>query len=266
LSQFQFRRLGLYREFFQHFGVDEHIVVRAPGPQSLLTGIAINRRRRPFTERERELLNLLRPHLYQAYRLSELTEQLHEKRRQLDRVMDGAGIHTLVVDDQARVVDAKSSTLADLATLFTNIGRAADWLPPQVRAWFHEQRRIVAREVGPIAAPPSPYVLRHSGGRVVLRLMPDSSPSRFVLVLQLQPVNRGAAALLPLGLSIREAQVLFGVAQGLSNPDIGARLRISSRTVQKHLEHVFDKLGVRTRTEAAVRAEEQFRAGGAGPA
>jgi DNA-binding CsgD family transcriptional regulator len=57
-----------------------------------------------------------------------------------------------------------------------------------------------------------------------------------------------------LGLTRREADVLLWIARGQSNAEIGVSLRISPRTVKKHLEHIFGKLGVKTRLAAAVRA------------
>lgn len=59
-----------------------------------------------------------------------------------------------------------------------------------------------------------------------------------------------------LGLSRREADVLLWIARGQSNAEIGASLCISPRTVKKHLERVYRKLGVKTRLAAAVRAAE----------
>jgi DNA-binding CsgD family transcriptional regulator len=56
------------------------------------------------------------------------------------------------------------------------------------------------------------------------------------------------------GLTAREAEVLRWVAAGKSDAQIGAILRISARTVQKHLQNVYDKLGVESRTAAASRA------------
>lgn len=56
-----------------------------------------------------------------------------------------------------------------------------------------------------------------------------------------------------LGLTPREAEVLAWVAQGKSNGDIGVILGISPRTVQKHAERIYEKLGVETRTAAAAR-------------
>ena len=53
-------------------------------------------------------------------------------------------------------------------------------------------------------------------------------------------------------LSDREREVLGLVQQGLTNPEIGSALGITAGTVRAHLEHVFSKLGVRTRTAAVA--------------
>lgn len=58
----------------------------------------------------------------------------------------------------------------------------------------------------------------------------------------------------PIGLTRREMEVLSWVTDGKTNTEIGVILSTSPRTVQKHLEHIFKKLGVETRTAAAVRA------------
>ncbi|MES0879861.1 response regulator [Roseibium sp. SCP14] len=57
-------------------------------------------------------------------------------------------------------------------------------------------------------------------------------------------------------LTQREAEVLTWIAKGKANKDIGEILRLSPRTVNKHLEQVFIKLGVENRTSAAVKAAE----------
>jgi len=54
------------------------------------------------------------------------------------------------------------------------------------------------------------------------------------------------------GLSKRELEVLNWVAQGKTNRKIGSILQISPRTVGKHLQHIFGKLGVESRTAAMV--------------
>ncbi|WP_374292515.1 response regulator [Paenirhodobacter enshiensis] len=57
------------------------------------------------------------------------------------------------------------------------------------------------------------------------------------------------------GLTEREAQVLFWLTLGKTNTDIGTILGLSGRTVNKHLEQVFLKMGVENRTAAAVLAD-----------
>lgn len=56
------------------------------------------------------------------------------------------------------------------------------------------------------------------------------------------------------GLTTREVQVLQNVVAGKTNQEIGLSLGISEKTVEKHLEGIFGKLGVASRVEAAVRA------------
>jgi DNA-binding CsgD family transcriptional regulator len=55
-------------------------------------------------------------------------------------------------------------------------------------------------------------------------------------------------------LSDRQADVLLWVSRGKSNVEIGEILAISDRTVAKHIEHVFDKLGVENRLAASRKA------------
>lgn len=56
------------------------------------------------------------------------------------------------------------------------------------------------------------------------------------------------------GLSDREIEVLQLLADGMSNKEIAANLYISTQTVKTHIAHIFDKLGVRDRTEAVAAA------------
>lgn len=60
-------------------------------------------------------------------------------------------------------------------------------------------------------------------------------------------------------LTPREREVLDWVAAGKTNRDIAAILGARPRTVEKHLERIYEKLGVETRTAAAMRAVRLFR-------
>lgn len=78
----------------------------------------------------------------------------------------------------------------------------------------------------------------------------------------LDAIRRAAAGGLAFGvrpgggvtLSAREREVLQLVVDGASNDEIGARLGISSRTVESHLRRLFERVGVGSRTELAARA------------
>ena len=63
--------------------------------------------------------------------------------------------------------------------------------------------------------------------------------------------GRGAGA--PGELTPREREVWALLAAGLTNPQIAARLGLSDNTVKFHVQHLFSKLGVKNRTEAALR-------------
>ena len=59
-----------------------------------------------------------------------------------------------------------------------------------------------------------------------------------------------------LGLSPREAEILFWTAQGKTNAELGVILSISPATAKKHLENIYQKLGVENRQTATLKALE----------
>lgn len=59
--------------------------------------------------------------------------------------------------------------------------------------------------------------------------------------------------LVAFALSPRQVEILRHLSQGKSNAEIGAALELSERTVKKHLEHIYGKLGVGSRSAAVAR-------------
>ena len=79
-------------------------------------------------------------------------------------------------------------------------------------------------------------------------------PPRIASVVLLHLAGEQSRASTGSPLSDRELEVLELAAQGLTNREIAKRLSISARTVEAHLTHVYNKLGVASRTQAVVSA------------
>lgn len=83
----------------------------------------------------------------------------------------------------------------------------------------------------------------------------NASHGNHLVMIQIQDIVPNADMLMQsCGLTRREAEVLYWVALGKTNRDIGEILELSPRTVNKHLEHIFCKLNVETRTGAVTTA------------
>jgi DNA-binding CsgD family transcriptional regulator len=74
-SQRQFRSLGLYRDFYRLARVDYQLIVSAPAPRGGMISVVLNRHRRDFSDQQREVIDLLRPHLRQAAAIAALLSQ-----------------------------------------------------------------------------------------------------------------------------------------------------------------------------------------------
>lgn len=113
----------------------------------------------------------------------------------------------------------------------------------------------------------------YARGRLPSSLLERDSPLRLrrfsesgrddvtLFVLEEKSPSPNAGSLMRLGLTTREAEVLFWVAQGKSNPDIATILGAGVRTIHKHVENIFRKLGCETRAAAAITAQELLRSG-----
>jgi len=85
-------------------------------------------------------------------------------------------------------------------------------------------------------------------------------PDEYMLLLQRDENNAEwdlQALRGKLKLTFREAEILMWIARGKTNKEIGIILNTSPRTVNKHLEHIFEKLGVSTRAAAVAMVLER---------
>jgi DNA-binding response OmpR family regulator/DNA-binding CsgD family transcriptional regulator len=131
--------------------------------------------------------------------------------------------------------------------------------PAPLLEWIAQA--AAARRAG---RPPVALLAARGPARLMAALQEPSGEHEWLVVLREENAAAAVEALVAaFRLTWREAEVLYWVSRGKTNRDIGDILGTSPRTVNKHLEHVFEKLGVETRTAAANLALGRMRMGSA---
>jgi DNA-binding CsgD family transcriptional regulator len=235
-----YHRLALYREFYQLVGVESQVAFTLPARPPLTLGIALCRGPQDYSAEEVSLLAAARPHLIQAYRNAELSSARAAALSTLEGGLDSLGQHLVLLDPQGRI---------ELATAGARrlLGEPADTLPAELRAWVAERRS--ERGGG------APLVLHTGGGRLLVRLLPARpGDRRDILLLEGGTGELSIAALRALGLSARQAETLRWVALGESAAEAARRMGVAPRTIDKHLQNVYAKLGVSSLSEASATA------------
>jgi len=212
--------------------------------------------------RPREVLARIAAHLRSA-----------RAQRQARNALDAFGHASMAVHEQdGRCVWQTALARSLMADYFTGGHFERGRLPPEVMLWLHREalrRRAGAEPAGLTVLPQAkPDSVGAVAARAARRLSftlhavdPDAlGEGQWLIVMR----EADDAALMDglihgFKLTAREAEVLYWVVKGKTNADIGDILGSSPRTVQKHLEHVFEKLGVETRTAAAAMAMGKVR-------
>jgi DNA-binding CsgD family transcriptional regulator len=248
MTQREFRRTAIYNEFYRRVRLDHQIAKGLPGPPELITSVCMLRQGRDFSERDRLLLDLLRPHLNQAYRNAQTFDAMQ---RQSTTLRDGVDAldHGLVgLDTEYRVVYMTARARRWIADYFG--ASPDDALAPALARWVRHACR--AGDEGDAPAVRRPLTVAREDRELVVRLV--STGGQHLLMLTQRQTRPRPDALASLGLSRRETEVLAWVAEGKTNPEIAIILGANVRTIEKHLENVLTKLGVETRTAAAALA------------
>lgn len=152
------------------------------------------------------------------------------------------------------------------------------WQSPLARQWM--QRYFYVSGLHAVDATPEPILnwllnmqqnkgsssavqplnIIKDSSRLTLSLADDNSDEQWIVLLSEESDEAQIHALTTtFGLTKRESEVLYWAIKGKTNRDIGDILGTSPRTVNKHLEHVFTKLGVETRTAAASFVASKLR-------
>lgn len=132
-------------------------------------------------------------------------------------------------------------------------GRVA-WHSPLARRWI-EGYGVTA---WPAAEPGAEVLLGTAGEQQLVGRPIGAEPGETMWLLCEKRRDAVPSRLARAALTPREAEVLSWIAKGKTNRDVGEILGMSPRTVNKHLEHVYEKLGVETRAAAAALASREL--------
>jgi DNA-binding response OmpR family regulator/DNA-binding CsgD family transcriptional regulator len=176
--------------------------------------------------------------------LARLTTHVRNARtvRMARDALDIGGNGVLVLDSQQRIA----------------------WQSPQARKWlalfFGNADALTCEQwlasVSPTAV--SCEMGHANGSKLIARRLGTIGMGECMWLLQQQKcANSSATRLTSADLTQRESEVLSWVAKGKTNRDVADILIMSPRTVNKHLEHIFQKLGVETRSAATALANRE---------
>ena len=254
MTRSQFRRHCAGDGFVRQMGAKYQMgMFFAPGSMTV-TAVLLIRTRRDFSERERALLGTLHPHLVQAFRNVASLNRYCQGLDELVSMFEGPLSSVIVLSGNGRVKrwteQAKNWINQYCRTPFP---AEENRLPECFAEWYRGQLAKVARE-SPSAAPRDPLIVEKNGRQLTVQLIPDHLRDELLLLLNEKRRDSSWSSLAEHGLTPRESEVLAWVAKGKTNAEVGTILEMSARTVQKHLEHIYQKLGVETRTTATVCA------------
>jgi DNA-binding CsgD family transcriptional regulator len=258
------QRQGIYQQFLRPLGIEDQmqffLPVAQPGDWQQLaqantvqSGFILNRCERSFTDRDRLILNLLRPHLFQAYHNAQKYDQAHYELQYLKQSIEHQGL--IIVARSGQIRWATPLATQWLETYFAAPTSRGD-LPDDLRDWIAGQI-IDWTEAVDQPAIGAPLYIEQATEQLVIRLMREPTDAHYTLILEVQP-RSPLGAIETLGLSQRETEVLGWLMQGKDNKSIAARLDIGASTIRKHLESIYRKLNVQSRTEAVAQALQQL--------
>jgi len=241
-------------EFIRQLGGKFQMGIFFPAGPTIVSAVLLTRSARDFSERERSLLNLIYPHLVQAFRNTASLTRLHRDVGNVIEMLEGPTSSVIVLSGDGHVKRWTEQARKWIAQYCrTPFPAGEDRLPDCFADWYRGQLDLLAHETL-LPTPRDPLVVEKNDRQLLVQLIPDHFRDEHLLLLSEKGSASSWSALAEYGLTPRELEVLAWVSKGKTNADIGEILGMSARTVQKHLEHIYQKLGVETRTTATVRA------------
>jgi DNA-binding CsgD family transcriptional regulator len=261
----------VYHRYLRYMGMEENITLSLPynfvEPTNTafapvlrsnlrIDSIGLFREECSFTERDRTILNLLQPHLMQARQAAQAFSRLVHEKQDLHDCLNTSG--SVVIGQEGRIhwLTQKAENL--LKQYFPTFNHFGQTLPERLKQWVNYQRSLLSKHNSSLK-PLSPLKIEQSDRLLNIRFAADPDKDQYMLLLSEQKSPSLSVELLEtLGLSTREAEVLFWVMDGRTNAEIADTLHLSINTVRKHLEHIYLKLGTHTRAGTVVQAFRQL--------
>ncbi|WP_231636964.1 MULTISPECIES: response regulator transcription factor [Planktothricoides] len=206
-----------------------------------------------FPEGDRGVENRLHPHLMQAEENNHAFSQNQHTLTQFKQILDRMGAIIVVIDEQVQFMTQRAEKL--LSQYF--LARGPHSLPEPLHHWFKHQ--IAQLTFNENVSSCLPLQMEQAGRQLSVRLIPHPIREQYLILVEERELpSFSISALELLGLTKREAEVLFWIAKDKSNASIARVLGCTEGTVRKHLEHLYAKLGVQTRTGAVMVALEKL--------
>ena len=260
-SREAYHRSAIFNECFRQLGIEDQMALPfGPLEEDTLVAVTLNRGRRTFSARDHAVLELLRPHLTQAYRNAVATTHLQQEIALRGRLWDAMPCGAMLLRADGRIAFCSDVAARKLLLYLGPDALHGLRAPAVVLAW----RRACRAE--PLRAAPLP--LTRGDSTLLVRLAGETPDGTlFLLEEHLAPDDtahpdtdaRETRALRDLGLTPRQSEVLLWLTRGARNEQIASRLELSPSTVKRHLEAIYAHLNVHTRNEAAHRAREVLR-------
>jgi DNA-binding CsgD family transcriptional regulator len=257
LPDSQFKRTTLYNEVYRVLGVDNQLALCTKPEDNAFLVLLINRKNAGFREEERTLMAMLRPHVLQAFQNAKFVSELERENRALNSAVEEPRRAVVLFNAEGKILFRNKRAEICMGRWFESRRASSALLPEPLRRWVSAQ----------LQQPHEPKLdtfgkrwdLADEGRSLSVRLSVGTNLGEYVLLLD-EKKELGSAILgTALGLTKREADVLLWVSQGKRNAEIAVILGTRPKTITKHLERIFAKLGVETRTSAANTALELLR-------
>jgi DNA-binding CsgD family transcriptional regulator len=239
LTQDAYHQLELYQDVYKVMGVEYQIAATIRLDPGHVTAFALSRQKNDYTERDRVILELLRPHLVVAFNNLALINAHQAVLDTSKLALNELSSATIIIDPQNRILYHTGAGLQWIGATSPGV------LPAKISGWLKEHAASGSRETLRLIA---------NSTEILLRLVPtDTADRRLLILTQKNPASPVPSSAKGFGLSKRQLEVAQWIGEGKTNSDIATILGISPRTVQKHVEHIFEKMAVETRVAVATR-------------